>query len=797
MKKILLISISGILLFCQTVVAQITEIQLLASDGQTLDLFGQSVDIKGDQVIVGAHNDGDLGVHSGSAYIFEKVGSNWVETQKLTADDGEAEDQFGYSAAIWQDSVVVSAIGDDDNGESSGSAYVFEKSGGAWSQVAKLTPSDGAAGDEFGCSVSIYEDVIVVGAWKHDGPETDSGAAYVFKKSGGAWTQTVKLTADTLDQFDGDYFGISVDISGEIIAVGAPGKYTLPSQYRHGAVLIFNESGTTWPQTPTYKITPPYPINNWSGSQYGHSVSIYGDMLLVGAHGNADEAFVSYVFSGDHWAQAGHEVFSPVPGSNEDFGYSVGIAGVYAVVGAPFNNGIGAIYIYELLDRQAPFPEDWSWSSATKITPSTATSNSNAGRAVAISGKRIIVGARHNDVSKGAAYIYELPEPVAPRGQSKTVGDDSFSGDGFGDPVSISGRRFITGAFKNDDNGTDSGSAYVFEYKGRDWTQTAKLLPDDGAEDDWFGRSVSIVGDLAVVGSPKDDNHGSAYIFKKDNDSWPLAQKITGSNLPSETFGRSVSISNDLHTIIVGAPGADDQKGRVYIFKENDGYWTGTAPLTAGDGQAGDIFGISVSISQDIAIVGAYMDDNAHGSQAGAAYIFEKVGANWVETQKLTADDGEAEDHFGWAVDISDDRAVVGADGSGGSAEGAAYIFKKTGSTWTKEQKIATGRMGEYFGWAVSIHHNRLVVGTWGSVPYGSAYLYRYTGTDWVLTDKLEPYDYQVGTGFGSAVAVSPIFTLVGAPGASDNGLDSGAVYSFGKPVTIVPTIHLLLSDLP
>ena len=160
--------------------------KLLASDGAYGDFLGFSVSISGDEIVVGAAYDDDIGIDFGSAYVFQKPVGGWVnmtQTAKLTASDGAASDLFGFSVSISGDVAVVGAITDDAPLSDSGSAYVFERPLGGWvsmTQTAKLTASDGAAGDQFGVSVSISGDVAVVGAFLHDDNGLESGSAYMF-----------------------------------------------------------------------------------------------------------------------------------------------------------------------------------------------------------------------------------------------------------------------------------------------------------------------------------------------------------------------------------------------------------------------------------------------------------------------------------------------------------------------------------------------------------------------------------------------------------------------------------------
>jgi len=190
--------------------------KLSASDGAVLDWFGISVAIMGDTIMVGAYNDDDNGTDSGSLYVFTRTGTTWTQQAKLTASDGAANDRFGTSVAIDGDTIVVGASGDDDNGSASGSARVFIRTGTTWMEQAKLTASDGLVGDEFGISVAILGDTIVVGANSFG---TGSGSAYLFMRTGTTWTQQAQLAASDAT-FDNE-FGVGVAIDADTIVVGA------------------------------------------------------------------------------------------------------------------------------------------------------------------------------------------------------------------------------------------------------------------------------------------------------------------------------------------------------------------------------------------------------------------------------------------------------------------------------------------------------------------------------------------------------------------------------------------------
>ena len=193
-----------------------------AGDGAAGDLFGNSVALSGDTALVGMIGDDTLaGANAGSAYVFTRTGTQWSQQAKLTASDGAAGDRFGMSVALSGDTALVGASLDDTPaGVDAGSAYVFTRSGTAWSEQQRLNAGDGAASDEFGRSVALSGNTALVGAYFTDTPAgADAGSAYIFTRPGPLWSQQSKLTAS--DGAASDEFGYSVALSGTTALVGA------------------------------------------------------------------------------------------------------------------------------------------------------------------------------------------------------------------------------------------------------------------------------------------------------------------------------------------------------------------------------------------------------------------------------------------------------------------------------------------------------------------------------------------------------------------------------------------------
>jgi hypothetical protein len=384
---------------------QFKQQKLLAHDGAAEDFFSFSLAISDDIALIGSFKSDDdiIGVDAGSAYVFTRSKNGWQQQAELIAIDGEARDSLGGNVALFGETAVLGAIGHDENGDNSGAAYVFSRSGSTWSQQSKLTAIDGSKGDAFGQSIAVSDHTIVIGAPRDDDNGKDSGSVYVFSRSGASWSQQAKLTAP--DGAEGDVFGISVALSDDTILIGADLNDERTTDA--GAVYVFTRSGTSWNQQAKLMAE-----DGGKTDIFGVRVALSGDTALISARRDDDE-----------------------------------IMGVDA----------GSAYVFLRTES--------TWRQQAKLTAPDGAADDRFGRGVALSGDTALISAMHQDdkgSNSGAAYVYTRTDDIWSH-QVILTADDAAPGDLFGWSIAFSNGTALIGATRNDDRGNESGAAYVFE----------------------------------------------------------------------------------------------------------------------------------------------------------------------------------------------------------------------------------------------------------------------------------------------------------------------------------------------
>jgi hypothetical protein len=381
---------------------------------------------------------------------------------------------------------------------------------------------------------------------------------------------------------------------------------------------------------------------------------------------------------------------------------------------------------------------------------------------------------------------------------SRITASDPGQGDGFGRGVAISGDVAVVGAPSEDQGGTDSGSVYVYRFTGSGWAEEAKLGASDPTAGGYFGCSVAIDGDIVLVAKDRDHNapicSGAAYVFRFDGARWFEESKLVPADRSScDNFGSSVSVSGEL--ALVGAARGQgcslSGKGSAYVFRFNGERWIEETKLAASDAASNeDLFGFSVSASGDRCVVGASNAWSRAQTAGGAAYVYHYDGAHWVEEAKLTAFDALWGDRFGSTVSIDEDVVLVGAPGKDDAVadSGAAYVFRYRGG-WLNEGKLVPSDIasGDQFASSVSVNGDSALMGSLGDDDRGdssgSAYLYRFSDGKWTEGIKFTASDGAASDVLGLSVCLGATLAIVGACGDDTDAQDTGSAYVFGTVI--------------
>ncbi len=662
----------------------------------------------------------------------------------------------------------------------------------------KLLPQDlkGQFSKRFGESVAIDGNTAIIGIPSGGMNGIVQGMARIFEYHDITEKWVEVKTIGPSETYITQYFGKSVSISGDIAIIGS--RHTT-----HTTIYYRNEGGT----------------NNWGEvkriERSSRSVSISGNTAIVGTW--AGEAFIfSKDYGGDdNWGEE-KKIIARDWMSVDKFGNSVSISGETAIVGAfkkeDKDYESGAAYIFS----KNKGGKD-NWGEVIKLSGSDTGLLDKFGGSVAVSGNLAIVGAVRNKIDNlgtcGSAYIFSKDHGGKDNwGEVKKLVpsdacNENFGSAHFGCSVSIDRDIIIIGSnFCNN----QTGIAYIFQKDiggYENWGQAKKVQISDLASNSVIGNSVCVSGNLALVGAPgghQEKGSGSAYVIAKDfggSNNWGMKNKLAGElNLENAKFGKSVSIYKDI--AIVGVPGDDvngKDSGAAFLFAKKSnkqGKWEKIKELRPHDGAIRDFFGSSVSINNDIIVVGAKGDDDLNGPNIGAAYIFSKHEGgfnNWGELTKIIGSESTARSQFGSSVSISDNIVIVGsAFTNQNNNNEIVFLFAKDKggvNKWGQIKKIESNDFGfgDNLGISVSISGDTAIIGAGQSDrranKIGSAYI---IGKDsggqdnWGLIKHIKPSNEDYIPNYGRSVSIHNQVVIVGAI-SKEGTKNGGAAFIYSK----------------
>lgn len=792
--------------------------KIVASDRFAGEQFGSMVSISNEKILIGSRNTNTT--ISSSAYLFEKTGTYptaWMESKKFTND---AIQNYGNAVAIDQSTIAIAGTSSSESSVFKSSVLdIYEFVSNSWTNSASFY-DESSYNEGYGYSIALdsTHGIVVVGAptrtmdETNTNPVTNAGAVFVYTKNKGTWASTQILANTGVDSSPGDKIGSAVSADGNVLAVAS---------YNHsyddkgtnfmagaGAVWIWRYFGTT----PTWNLEQKIiPSDRAAGDNFGYSLSISNNTLIVGAPAKNNNAGSAYIFTRpatttDGTVNCWYETIALTPtGTNasntgDKFGYSVNVqeSTSTAIVGAPYHS-------YD------------------------------------IDGSNLLTSAGAAWSFKNTNETWEQDQKLIAENvmNGQTVNNARNAGDLFGTSVGLKDNSLIIGAIGHqyDVSGTNplvnAGAAFLYMRTDntQPWSAITKLAGNspDLNINDYYGYAVASSGNTVVIGAPNqsydgnglfwETNTGAVYVWVRDSsNNWSIEQKISAhdgsltSNVLREAgdkFGSSLAISGD--TLVVGIPSRSTDvtgatamagAGAIMVFKRTSNVWTTYGTLMQPtDIAAGDGFGSSVDFDGTTIIVGSpksKLDSSGTNSinNAGSAYVFVDNGTTFAQAAKITPTGTNSRisgDQFGYSVSVRDNIIVIGApyhsyDDSGlnsVTSAGAAWVFNWDGSKSTQVAKLVDFTMPKtssdnFGGTSYAFNSNYLIVGAPGHsydsnnknylLGAGAVYIFNRTDTGFTYSQKLVPSGTNMrnaGDGFGTTIAVSGSTVVVSSPNIS------------------------------
>jgi uncharacterized protein (TIGR03437 family) len=693
----------------------------------------------------------------------------------------------GSSVAISADGNTVLIGGASDN-NGMGAAWVFVRTNGAWLQQGDKLVGAGAVGAaNQGRSVALSADgnTAAIGA-----PLDNSGlgAVWVYTRSGGVWTQQgSKLVGSGATPTACQGYSVSLSADGNTLAWGG-----YADSDAVGAAWVFTRSGNVWHQYGGKLVG-----NDAAGdAKAGASVALSGDgkTLIIGGPEDNGGIGAAWIFTpqGILWWQEGPKLVGTAAVGSSGQGSSVALStdGNTALVGGPLDNRAGGGWVF--------VRSGYTWAQQGSKLIGDGAHAAWLGDAVGLSGDgtTAILGAWGENGGVGEVFLYTRFGAAWSLQGSPLSGTPSsgFPMQGATTAISTDGSTIIVGA---PGDGRSRGAAWIFVKSGSGWTQQGAKLAGTGAAGGpgFQGAAVAISadGNTAIVGAPADNGGtGAAWIYARSSGIWAQqGQKLVGTGTVGDAGqGASVAISADGNTVLIGGSNDNGLIGAAWAFTRSGGTWTQQGSKLVGSNGGGMVFqGTSVALSADgnVAIVGGPGELN----QLGAAWIFKRSGASWSQRAKLQGPDASLYAYQGTSVALSGDGGTALVGGPGDFAGGAAWLYKYVNGSWVQQgNKLTSGRanltaMG--YSVALSSDGNTMVLGAPGdngfiySAAIGGAVIFTQSGGNWIEEAKLGGIDVSPsGAGQGITVALSGDGNIAVIGGPYDS-VGLGALWVFTR----------------
>jgi len=554
----------------------------------------------------------------GTGYVnyYKKTIDGWHLNQTITGSDGLDYDYFGHNFSIFGSYLAVGAYGHDGEFSNQGAVYVFTRNqnNNQWQELIKLSPENGDLGHNFGFSLSLYNNQLLVGSGYDALSASLSSQAYLFEKIGTQWSYNIVPSPSYLEQ---GRFSHSVAINNHHMIISEPqGGNT---SFGSGVLHSYKDINQNW----TYQ-SEIVPLKGNRFAKFGADVDSEKDLLFVSAPTEVNEnnqlgSVYVYKKDTDEFVLE-TKITSPDAYSQTNFGYEVDGSSDWLAVSSPFDSEIahfsGAVFMYR---------RDNGWQFEQKIVPSVVEDELRLGYSIALAGNTLALGAPNkkiNDMRVGSVYIYELVN--------------------------------------------------------NHWIKTSTIQPNENITSDQFGKFVALQGDHLLIASDKNydiSGNGEIDIYQRINTEWVHRQRFTDLNLNYWKIGEEIIIEND--TVAFRMVSYAANSGMVGVLKFNGNNWGDFQLIYPNDFTPDNKFGTSIAIEQNTIYVGA-SENNDFGFRSGAVYQFNRIADNWHQSQKIHSFDQLFGIGFGYSQALSEGMLCMGApyDSQIGPQAGAIYCQK-------------------------------------------------------------------------------------------------------------------------
>jgi len=700
------------------------------------DLFGQSVSMSAGFLLVSAHvHEPENNVPKvGAVYVYMYGTSGWTLRERLTAPDPFTDDQFGRKTALAGNTAVIGSHLDDTLSTDVGAVYVYENVGNLFVYRTKLVPEEGTISSHahFGYSVAIYGNTLVVGAPDDIEGGRMAGSAFIYERhANGDWIQMSKLSAE---QSNSDsHFGTSVAVYNNIIAVGAPeptgnGVVHLYERRQHGGMA-------EWVKIVTVKGS-----QTWRGDRFGQSVAINNNIIVVGAI-YADSATLDtgavFIFKQCNGSYQEVAKLDSTSGSLL-FGKDVDISEGQILVGHPMDDGTGSASFYDLNADPVEFNPESPDAPATTATASSPirflkSEEGVFGQSVAVSPEYAVIGdpkGTHNGMQTGIVKVMrriQHQEVDMWIQDQKLVPFGAADDEMFGFSVDIEDEVIAVGAIGHNVKQRKEGATYVYHKVDGTWTLMQVLsVVDDSAELDYFGYAVAVTstGNIAVSAPQHTDEgvSGAVYVYERSEDSYIFKQKIAESVTAGARYGYDIAMSHDV--LVVGAPFVNtvadgssstalSETGTAFVYIKDHidgGSFRLLNILQPMVSIAQTMFGKSVSTDGIHVAVGIHETGEGDSIIPGGAQVYEVINES-LELESLLhpiAASGVA--RTSGKVDVSSGVIILGASADS-DAHTVGYLFDRSSGTWAQSQIVEDTSLASAGSSELALTRNALMVG--------------------------------------------------------------------------------------